>query len=146
MAIFATPEFGASLFFELFWLIVGAVVLLLAAVGMILGVKRLKSVSSARRKVGVLLLLVSGLFPVFCFLAPPYIFRLGYGSYPIGSYPINIREGMSSDEVKAILGTPHQRDKEKDGERWLYWIDPYGIHWCCLEFGPDGHMIRRYGN
>jgi hypothetical protein len=97
MVIFATPDFGASGIVALFWLIVGAAVLLLAALGITLGVKLLKSGASARRKVGVLLVLVSGLFPVFCFLAPPYIFRLEYGSYPIGSYPnnkIRIVEGI----------------------------------------------------
>jgi hypothetical protein len=147
MVIFASPDWGGAALGNLLLMIASVAILSLAAVGIILGIKLLKRGSSARKTLGVLLLLVSGLFPVFCFVAPPYIVRLECGNYPIGSYPNGkIQEGMSFHEVEAILGSPHQRDQLGGREQWIYWIDSFGIYYFGVDFGPDGHVTHTYGN
>jgi len=57
--------------------------------------------------------LVSCLLPIFCYSTH----IVGYDKRPLGSSASKqIMEGMSVDEVKAILGPPHQRNKNTDGE------------------------------
>ncbi len=69
------------------------------------------------------------------------------GYYPIGSYPNNkIQAGMSGEEVVAILGNPHEHYLKNGGENWLYWIDSFGLGWFGVDFGPDGYVVRTYGN
>ena len=53
---------------------------------------------------------------------------------------------MTSDEVRAILGPPHQRKRSHDRETWIYWIDLYGGHLVGVDFGPDGRVTRTYGD
>lgn len=94
---------------------------------------------------GWLLVLVSCLLPIFCYVAPPHLFRLAYGSYPIGDRePFlcgQIRQGMSCDEVQAILGPPHHRWKYADGtETWNYLWEWYGAGFFDVKFGPDGRV------
>ena len=128
MVIFATPDWAAGYVAECL-LIISAVVLVISAVGIVLGVGLLRSQSSTGIKfAGGLLLLGSCLFPFFCYFATPRAeVRLENGTHPLGSYPNGkIQEGMSCDEVKAILGPPQQRDKYKDQETWIYLIDRYG--------------------
>jgi hypothetical protein len=147
MVIFATPDFGASFTIALFLLIGFVVLLFLMGVGVVLGIKMLRDMTPGRRKMGFYLILISILFPLICFLAPPHIVRLAYGNYPIGSYPLGkIHEGMTCNEVEAILGTPHQRTKESKNETWIYWIDSFAISYCGVDFGPDGHVSSIYGN
>jgi hypothetical protein len=113
--IFATPDFGASGGMACFVLLAWAFVLMLAAVGAVRGVRLLGGGSPQGRN-GVLLVLVSVLAPVACCLGPSHVVRLMYGNYPLGSYPNNkIHEGMTADEVVAILGTPHERHKHGGG-------------------------------
>jgi hypothetical protein len=96
---------------------------------------------------GGLLIIISILFPIFCFVAPPHLIRLKYGNYPIGSYPTGkIHEGMTYNEVEAVLGTPHQCSKQDKRETWIFWIDSFGMYYCGIDFGPDGHVSAIYGN
>lgn len=82
-----------------------------------------------------------------CCQGPPHLIRLFYGNSPIGSYPSNkIKEGMSAEEVVAILGTPHERHDSSEGESWYYWIDSFGITWFAVWFGPDGRVVGTRGN
>jgi hypothetical protein len=146
MRLLATPDFGAGASLGAILLIVWAVVLVLVMVGLGWGVKLLTSGTAKGRKQGMLLIVVSALIPLLCCLGPPQLVRIGYGNYPIGRYPSNIREGMSANEVLGILGTPHERVREGDSERWYYWIDWVGISWAAVEFGPDGRVISIHGN
>jgi hypothetical protein len=147
MVIFATPDFGTSSGIALVLLIVGAVVLTLVLVGILWGVKLLGNSSPRLRRRGALLLLVSGLVPTSCCVGPPQVVRLVYGNYPLWSYPNNkIGDGMTEEEVKAILGSPHERWKRNDEEGWYYWLDSFGIRYFGVDFGPDGRVIRTYGN
>ena len=149
MFVFAAQDFGASGIIVVLVLIAWAVVVLLAAGGVLYGLQLLQRRSSRARKVaGGLLVAVSCLLPIFCYFAPRYLVRLEYGNYPIGRYPSNqIKAGMSNSEVMAMLGPPHERYKESvDGETWIYWIDAYGTHWFGVDFGPDEHVTNTYGN
>ena len=144
MVLFATPDFGASGIIVLFLLIAWGVVLALAVTGIILGARLL---SRGSAKLGWPLVLVSCILPIFCYVAPPYIVRLEYGNYPLGSYPDNkIEEGMSQNEVVAILGPPHERYTVSGEVRWLYYIDSFDIRWFGVAFGPDGRVEHTYGN
>ena len=89
-------------------LIAWVVVLAISVGGIILGTRLLGRGSS---KLGWMLVLASCFLPVFCYVAPPHLFRFAYGSYPLKSRPDKnrIEEGMSGDEVMAILGPPHER-------------------------------------
>jgi hypothetical protein len=53
---------------------------------------------------------------------------------------------MSTDEVKALLGTPHERYKQGEEESWYYWIDSFDAGWFGVRFGPDGRVLSKYGN
>jgi len=147
MIIFATPDFGASGFVALFWLIVYVAIIVFAFVGVVMGAKLLAKESPKVRKTGLALILAGGMVPLFCCLGPPYITRVLKGNYPIKRYPDNkITRGMTRDEVVTILGSPHERYKQGDEDHWYYWIDSFGISWFGVNFGPDGQVIVTYGN
>ena len=82
MVLFATPDFGAGGMIFGLVLIAWAVVLATCIVGFICGVNLL---STARKFSGSLLMLVSFLLPIFFYVAPPHLFRLAHGSYPLGT-------------------------------------------------------------
>ena len=125
-------------------LIVSAVVLANIAVAVILGVLLLRRGST---KLGRLLVLVGCLLPLCCYLARPNAVPSENGSHPIEIDRRNkVREGMSGDEVRAILGPPHQRKRSNDRETWIYWIDTYGGSWVGVDFGADGRVTKMYGN
>ena len=109
MAVFAASDFGTSGIIVVIVLIAWAVVVLLAVLGVLCGTQLLRGKSSAAKKTaGGLLLAVSCLVPIFCYFAPPYVVRLEYGNYPLGSYPSHrIKQGMSTCEVMSLLGPPH---------------------------------------
>lgn len=145
--IFATPDFGASgvivLFLLVFWVILFACVLAVV----FLGARLRRSGSPRARTLGLWLVLASCSVPFVCCLAPPHLVRLIYGNYPIGSYPSGrINEGMSVDEVEAILGTPHEKNKRDNEETWFYWIDTFGVHYFAVGFGPDRRVVNTYGD
>ena len=147
MVIFATPDFGAGASMACFAVLAWAVVLLFVAAGVVCGARLLKSTSLIARRGGLALLLGSASVPFLCCLGPPCLIRIEYGNYPIGSRPDGkVKEGMTSDEVVAALGTPHERHKEDSGESWYYWLDSYGIGWFGIRFGPDGRVVRTYFN
>jgi len=143
MVILATPDWTAGHALQRL-LIVWAVVLAISAVGIILGARLLRGKSSVgKRCAGCLLLLVSCLLPIFCYSTH----LVGYDKRPLGSSASKqIMEGMSGDEVKAILGMPHQRNKNNDGETWIYWIDSYDGYRFGVNFGPNGRVTDMYGN
>jgi hypothetical protein len=145
--IFATPDFGASAGLGCFLLVVWAFVLVLAMLGVAKGVRLLQTGSPRGRRYGVLLLLASGLVPLSCCVGPSHLVRLVYGNYPLGSYPNGkVQEGMTADEVVGTLGQPHERRKQGEGERWYYWMDSFSMRWFGVDFGPDGRVVRTYGN
>jgi hypothetical protein len=147
MFVFATPDFGAAGGIACVLFIVWAIVLLVVMLGVAAGMRRVNSDSSQKRRTGVILLLASCLLPVACCLGPPQVFRLNYGSYPLGSYPDGkIQKGMTAEEVIAVLGEPHDRFKGDDDERWYYWLDSFGMGWFGVHFGPDGRVQSTYGN
>jgi outer membrane protein assembly factor BamE (lipoprotein component of BamABCDE complex) len=84
---------------------------------------------------------------ISCCLGPPLVVRLVYGNYPIERYPNGkITEGMTGDEVVATLGTPHERFKQHDGERWYYCVDSFGMSHFAVIIGPDGRLKYAHGS
>jgi hypothetical protein len=76
--VFASPDFGASGVIVIFLLIAWGIVLLSAGLGVLRGLSLINSQSRRRRKLGILLLLLSGFAPLSCCLGPSLI-RVVFG-------------------------------------------------------------------
>lgn len=148
MTIFATPDFGFAGAIALILLVVWAIVLIFVVLGIRRGCQLLRSESPANRKYGLLLLLGCAAVPLLCWQGPPHAVRLAYGNYPLGRYPNRmIAEGMSSDEVRSILGGPHERVAGYEGaESWYYWIDSFGALYFGVQFDSNGRVTATHGN
>jgi hypothetical protein len=146
--IFAAPDFGAG----------GMVVLILCGVGLaVLGVSiaaitrgrvLLCRPPPARRWSGVVLILAGLLLPVCCCMSPSVLFRLHHDTPPLGRYPNGvINEGMSPEEVRTLLGSPHQID-DRDPQRVtsLYWLDAIELGWFMVTFDADGKVDHTGGS
>ncbi len=144
--IFASPDFGASgsvvLMLLAAWLLLAGVV-----VGAVIAVQLLRRDSTGSKIGGALLLSACVLLPLTCCVGPPYFVRVVYGNYPLGQYPNGVvREGMTGDEVRALLGSPHERYVHDREETWFYWLDSFDIHWFGVFYGPDGRVKSTSGN
>lgn len=104
--------------------------------------------SPASRKYGFVLIVSSGLLPLLCWQGPQHLVRLTYGNYPLGRYPNRmIEEGMSMEEVRRILGSPHERVKGYEGaESWYYWIDSFSAYYFGVQFDSDERVMGTHGN
>jgi hypothetical protein len=127
---------------------VGLAVLGIGAVGIVRGVILLRRPPPRRRSSGILYIVAGVLLPVSCCGGPSVLFRLYHDTPPLGSYPNGVvREGMSSDEVRALLGNPHQvNDRYPQQVTWLYWLDAIGLNWFTVIFGPDGKVAHTGGS
>jgi len=47
-----------------------------------------------------------------------------------------IKDGMSKDEVRALLGSPHREDSDE----WDYWSNKFVDCILRIHFGPDGRV------
>jgi len=148
MPLFATPDFGASGAIVLLVLMVWVMVLIAVGLGIRKGCRLLHSELPAGRKHGLLLLLGCAAVPLLCWQGPPHAVRLAYGNYPLGRYPNRmIAEGMSMEEVRRVLGSPHEVVKGyEDTESWYYWIDSFGVRYFGVQFDSDGRVIVTHGN
>jgi hypothetical protein len=145
--LFATPDFGASGGILCLMLLGWALVLGGVAIGIAWGTKLLRARSLKANHYGILLVLASGLLPLSCCLLPPHAIRIIYGNYPLGRDRSNeIEQGMTREEVVAILGSPHERYESDDRENWYYWIDSFGIRYFAVQFRPEGRVTGTHGN
>jgi hypothetical protein len=56
---------------------------------------------------------------------------------------LKIKEGMTRDEVRSLLGEPHEA--HVFGDCWLYWEGwPSSGSLLHVHFGPDGRVDERY--
>jgi outer membrane protein assembly factor BamE (lipoprotein component of BamABCDE complex) len=80
-------------------------------------------------------------------MGPSQVVRAIYGNYPLGYHPGGkIKEGMSVDQVVAILGTPHERHTQGDEEHWYYYIDSFGMTLFGVDFDSQGRVVRTYSH
>jgi outer membrane protein assembly factor BamE (lipoprotein component of BamABCDE complex) len=69
----------------------------------------------------------------------PVDFRPGIGDPEQAT--IKIRNGMTKDEVRSLLGPPHGRgDDRQDTIDWTYRCDFFGSTRFRVHFGPDGRV------
>ena len=145
--LFATPDFGAGACIFGLVLLAWAVALILVFVGLSCGAGLVGKGSAKARKWGIILMGVSGLVPLACWLGPSQAVRISYGNYPIAnSYKGKIHKGMTAEEVVKILGTPHEKYPRDRGESWYYYLDSFGIGWFCVQVGPDGKVSWTHEN
>jgi hypothetical protein len=139
--IFAAPDFGAGGMVVLILLGVGLAVLGISVAAIVRGGVLLRRPPAGRWS-GRVLILAGLLLPVCCCTAPSVLFRLHHDTPPLGRYPSGVvKEGMSPDEVRALLGTPHQvNDRDPRGVTWLFWLDAIKLDWFMVIFGPDGKV------
>jgi hypothetical protein len=88
-----------------------------------------------------------------CCLLPGIIFRLQYGRPPLAAEKYRtsletIKPGMTFDEVRALLGEPHEkytRHRDDDwGETWIYWTDPFGAGYLGVQFSKEGRVLHQW--
>jgi hypothetical protein len=88
------------------------------------------------------------LLPLILYPAVSDIFRLRYGLYPLDQkrnlLPAAI--GTSSNDIRVSWGEPHSTSKSDNRECWLYWQDAFELNFWIIEFGPDGRIVRSYGD
>ena len=73
-------------------------------------------------------------------LLPEVVFRVAYGRGPLRADPAAVVEGMTPDEVTAILGAPHRHDDE-DGEAvWTYFQDAFTLNAVSVNFKKTGRV------
>ena len=78
-----------------------------------------------------------------CCYLPNLAVRIGYGNWPIGNpNKYHYVKGMSQEEIRLILGSPHERYSNDDGESWHYYCDAFGIAIVGLQFDHDGILIN----
>ncbi len=138
--ILATPDFGAGSYSILLLAFVWLIVVISVLISFGRGANLLEKKDHQSRRLGVGLLLLSGLLPLCCWVGPSYLTRLEYGNFPIGDAGIQkISEGMTREQVEANLGTPHSKSDQGEGAgMWYYWIDSFGIRQLRVAFGDDG--------
>jgi hypothetical protein len=72
----------------------------------------------------------------------PVDFRPGIGDPEEAK--IKIKEGMTKEEVRALLGRPHwPRDGSESGDQWTYRCDFGGGTRFRVYFGRDGRVTHR---
>lgn len=144
---FATPDFGASGAILFVLLAVWLLLLVGAVAGALTAFKLLRRDSTAARAGGVLLILACVALPLFCCIGPRYYVRIVNGNYPLDRYPRGeVREGMTSAEVRALLGSPHESYSPSGEESWVYWLDSFGMACFCVYFDADGRVKMTGGN
>jgi hypothetical protein len=123
--LFATPDFGAGGFILL--IIVG-IVLAVSAVSMLAifrGIDMCLEEPRVRRWLGVASICLGIALPLCAFCGPSVLFRLQHATPPIDDVPSDlIQEGMSSEEVQARIGPPHEIESYNPSYvKWVYWRD-----------------------
>jgi hypothetical protein len=142
MTLFATPDGGATANVITLFFLAGLVVFSASASCVITGTRCLFRDSQRRRGVGWGLLLAGLIMPASCCIAPSLLFRVIHGSAPIGGLPYQalVREGMTTEEVTAALGAPHERFTEEGGAVWLYYTELLSGPYFLVRFGKDGRV------
>src|SRR5579862_2344886 len=80
-----------------------------SAIAIVYGVTLLRRSPPTSRWPGLVLILGGVLLSVSCYSGPSVLFRIYHDSPPLGNYPNDvIGNGMTPDEVRLLLGNPHQ--------------------------------------
>jgi hypothetical protein len=145
---FATPDFGAGAMAMLVLLGVGLAVFGVALLCVVRGIVLLRRAAPGSKWSGLGLVAVGVLLPVCCCSGPSVLFRVHHDTPPLTGYPSGVvQEGMSAEEVRALLGNPHQfNDRNPERVTWLYYLDAIELNWFMVVFGPDGKVSHTGGS
>jgi hypothetical protein len=127
---------------------IGLLVLGIGVVAIARGVMLIRRPPPNHRWPGVVFILAGILLPVSCCSTPSVLFRLHHDTPPLGRYPNGvIQKGMSSEEVRALLGNPHQINEQyPERVTWLYWLDAFELGWFMVTFDADGRVDHTGGD
>jgi outer membrane protein assembly factor BamE (lipoprotein component of BamABCDE complex) len=93
------------------------------------------------QRLAVGFLLACALCLLSCCQIPNVFCRIQHGNWLAGSEIKKVKEGMTQEEVEALLGPPHNRHDEGGGhESWTYYTHPFGFFYDGIQFGPDGRV------
>src|SRR5262249_18717265 len=93
-------------------------------------------------------LAVGGIVGAIALVFGPSGLRFGIGD--VEKAESKIRCGMTTDEVRSLLGCPHEvigvtiSYAGTRGEEWHYWETPLGGNIFKVHFGPDNCVDERY--
>ncbi len=67
------------------------------------------------------------------------IFLVQYGHLPSTGNRNDVEEGMTHEQVVAIMGTPHKREDDRGrDDRWTFYHDCIGFSFTVVWFDKDG--------
>jgi hypothetical protein len=140
---FATPDFGAgagaAACLGFIWLLVIVVTIF----GLWRGSTIWAGTNPKARATGVAVMVATLMLPLSCCFGPSLFVRLTTGNFPVDRSSFrNLDHGMSADEVRETLGTPHsiREGHGGQGETWYYWTDAFGLGYFRVQFGSDGRL------
>ena len=62
-------------------------------------------------------------------------FWLTYGMLPLDEFPREVEKGMTMDQVRGMLGPPHEvRESDYGGPNWVYHCDTFGLRSSCYVY------------
>ncbi len=81
------------------------------------------------------------LLPFSCCSGPGFLFRWYHGKPPLEyEHSVFVKEGMLIDQVRSLLGAPHEVRQQNGRLYWEYWYDSMETSSLLVEFGKDGHV------
>jgi hypothetical protein len=70
-----------------------------------------------------------------------------HGSFPLRLDPDGVvKVGMTTDEVRELLGEPHIVYDRQEPVRWLFWTDALAVTYFWVDFSPDGRVVASGGD
>jgi len=91
---------------------------------------------------GILTLVLTEFMVLGCVL-PHAMFVAEYGRLPLhGRDPFAIPKGSTKDEVRAALGSPHDRSVKDNVEIWYYHGDLFEMATYRMEFDAKGRLVN----
>jgi SmpA / OmlA family len=141
--LFASPGMGPP-----GWVVIGVALFCLTVLGLsLLGIATgitllMRPIADRQRLKGIAWLAAGVLLPLGCCVTPEVQFRLTHRTPPIGSTAGNaIRPGMNADEVRAILGEPHEVLGPSKTDTWHYHESSLAGHFF-VSFDANGVVVK----
>ena len=139
---FAATDFWAGGFVVL---ILGGIVLAVLAFSILAffkGIDICIEEPRTRLRLGIASICVGVALPLCAFCGPSVLFRLQHATPPLHDDQLGlIREEMSSEDVQALLGPPHEVQSYNPLQvKWVYWRDAIRFESFTVFFDKSGRV------